>query len=137
MSILIWRLLIDFGLVILIWMIQLIVYPSFVRFTEKDLMGWHSSYSERITIIVLPLMVSQLGLIMWQIVTVQSFYSLASALLVSVVWAFTFFQAVPLHNKIQNGVDVKQSVQRLVKANWNRTIIWTLLFIGSLLKVIL
>ena len=35
------RVIIDFGAVVLIWMVQLVVYPSFTYFQKKELMDWH------------------------------------------------------------------------------------------------
>ncbi|MEO1009857.1 MAG: hypothetical protein AAFX53_01035 [Bacteroidota bacterium] len=54
------RLLCDFGLVVLIWSVQLIIYPSFQFYNPIELLLWHGIYVHRITYVVLPLMVGQL-----------------------------------------------------------------------------
>ena len=54
------RLLLDFGLCILIWMVQLIVYPSFLFFSDNNLFTWHKTYTKAIALIVMPLMLGQL-----------------------------------------------------------------------------
>ncbi|MEQ8908722.1 MAG: hypothetical protein RIC95_05990 [Vicingaceae bacterium] len=135
MSVIEFRLLVDFGLLILIWMIQLIVYPSFVQFDEDKLRAWHPTYNRMITLIVAPLMFAQLGLVLWQIGQVQDFYTWSSAILVLVAWVLTFFQAVPLHHKISAGKEVRESARKLVKANIWRSIVWTAAFLFSLFKV--
>ena len=50
------RLLIDFGFVVLIWAVQLVIYPSFGFYAKANLFEWHKSYTARVTYIVLPLM---------------------------------------------------------------------------------
>ena len=83
------RLLFDFGLVILIWMVQLVVYPSFRYYKESDLMRWHERYTKAISIIVVPLMFGQLFLVILQIVEV---FDVVTALrkLVRQNWLRTF-----------------------------------------------
>ncbi len=48
MSLEIIRLLLDFGLVVLIWMIQGIVYPSFLDYNTENLAVWHRKYMNRL-----------------------------------------------------------------------------------------
>ena len=55
------RLLVDFGLLVLIWIIQLIIYPSFLFYRAKELITWHKMYTKAIALIVIPLMLGQLG----------------------------------------------------------------------------
>ena len=57
------RLLLDFGLCILIWMVQLVVYPSFLFFSFNNLFTWHKTYTKAIALIVIPLMLGQLGIV--------------------------------------------------------------------------
>ena len=63
-----WRLIIDFGLVILIWLTQLVIYPG-MRFIPKDrLVKWHQSYtpsndSGRISTYVGPTCLIDMGVI--------------------------------------------------------------------------
>ena len=54
--------LVDFGLFILIWLTQLVIYPSFTYFREQDLTRWHRKYTRAISYIVMPLMLGQVGL---------------------------------------------------------------------------
>jgi hypothetical protein len=52
--------------------------------------------------------------------------------LIILIWISTFAQAVPLHNKIDLEVDLSQTISQLVRVNWVRTILWTVIFILSL-----
>jgi hypothetical protein len=52
--------LVDFALFILIWIVQRIIYPSFMYHSPVSLSQWHAVYSKRIALIVVPLMLGQL-----------------------------------------------------------------------------
>ncbi|MDA9938387.1 hypothetical protein OAA90_03220 [Salibacteraceae bacterium] len=130
---LIFRLIVDFGLLVLIWMTQLIVYPAFVQLDEETLQRWHPRYNQMITAIVAPLMFAQLGLVSWELLQNPSFYAWASMLLVLAAWGLTFLQAVPLHGKIAKGKGIRSIAEKLVRVNWPRTAVWTVIFLLSLL----
>ena len=127
-----YKVLIDFGLVVLIWTTQLVVYPSFTYFNADNLVEWHSRYTVAIAIIVMPLMLGQLVLHGYD--TIQQFNVLRACImaLIVLVWIHTFFFAVPLHNQIGSGNDVISAAEKLVHINWYRTVLWTLIFATSL-----
>jgi len=78
MIILMCRVAFDFGMLVLIWLVQLIIYPSF-EFTDKDaFLGWHEKYTGLITVVVLPLMLGQLGLTLYQLTLDCNFYTFGS-----------------------------------------------------------
>jgi len=126
------KLLIDFGLVILIWMTQLIVYPGFTHYEASDLVGWHSKYTTAVSIIVMPLMLGQVLVHGYGLYNDLSYLKAFVALLIGLTWINTFFFAVPLHNKIGIGQDVLESAQQLVRINWYRTVLWSLIFVLTL-----
>ncbi len=127
-------LLFDFGLVVLIWMTQLIVYPSFAYFQPDDLVRWHSRYTSQVTLVVMPLMLAQLVLHVIGLYESTTFWQVGAALLIVLTWINTFFFAVPLHQKIAAGQRVSQSANSLVKVNWFRTISWTIIFLIGLMR---
>jgi hypothetical protein len=122
------KLLFDFGLVILIWMTQLIVYPSFSEYSESALLSWHPAYTIRITIIVVPLMFGQLGMHILDLIRDQNKWKILAFILIILAWANTFFFAVPLHNQIAAGVNVTEAAADLVTVNAYRTFFWTAVF---------
>ncbi len=128
------QLLIDFGLLVLIWMVQLLIYPSFQFYNEKDLIRWHKQYTVRIGGIVAPLMISQLFIAIWQVFQTPSFYRIGILILVFSVWIFTFAQFVPLHNKISKGTITDGMLQKLVFRNWLRTFLWSFIFVWGLVE---
>lgn len=128
------RTLIDFGLVVLIWLVQLIIYPGFRYYSEAELAVWHPKYSNLITLIVGPLMLAQVVLVGYETYGRPSWVNVLSALLVAAMWAATAFVSVPLHNAIAAGDASSATLIRLVDTNWIRTIGWTLLFALGLLS---
>jgi hypothetical protein len=129
------RLMVDFGLVILTWMVQLIVYPSFLYYDSKALILWHSKYTPSITKIVAPLMLAQLGLAIYGLFEELAFYSLTYAILVISMWGITFSIFIPLHEKIQSGSATSDLLKKLVRYNWIRTAVWTVLFLLSVARL--
>ncbi|TPN87706.1 hypothetical protein [Aquimarina algicola] len=131
------RLLLDFGLLVLIWIVQLIIYPGFAYYTQDQLLIWHSKYTTFITIIVMPLMLGQLALYSIQLFLHIDVYVLIIWVLIVLIWSATFLQAVPLHNKIaQNKNKNNIIVNKLIKINWLRTVLWTMVFAFSVLSAI-
>ena len=121
------RLVLDVGLLVLIWMIQLIVYPSFLFYTAKELIAWHKMYTKAIALIVIPLMLGQLGIIIYQVFLVQNTYTLTSIVLVVFLWGITLLKFAPMHQQISEGNTHVQLLKKLVQNNWVRTLIWTIL----------
>ena len=130
------RLLFDFGLVVLIWLVQLIIYPSFRYMDGQKLLFWHSKYSTRISLVVMPLMLGQLLITVLQL-NEGSVISYIIALLVLMVWILTFLYFVPLHNKISRDRIDDRTLYRLVSLNWWRTVIWTVIFVLALSKAVI
>lgn len=119
----------DFGLLILIWLVQLIIYPSFTYMEKANLIAWHPKYTTMISVVVMPLMLIQLTSTFY--LTYVNFNSILfiQSLIIILLWASTFFQAVPLHNQIESGIKIKKAADNLVRVNWLRTIMWTLIVI--------
>lgn len=129
----IFRILFDVGLLVLIWMVQLVVYPSFIYYSEKELATWHSRYVQRISLIVIPLMFGQTLVSAYQLYQVQTWYTVGTGILVIIVWLLTFGLFVPRHNAITNKIYNHKTLVELVTLNWLRTIAWTLIFIWTLI----
>ena len=134
MSLELLRLLFDTGLFILIWMVQLIVYPGFQYYAPDRLLAWHNTYTPRITVIVMPLMLGQLTLAGLQLWAIRDWYTLSSGLIIALLWSSTFLYFIPLHNQIANNQFNTKTLKELVNKNWGRTFLWSLLLVLSLLK---
>lgn len=129
-----YRLLIDFGLVVLIWMTQLVVYPSFTYFQPGDLVRWHEKYTTAVSIIVMPLMLGQLVAHSYDLSQVFTWWRAVAFILILLAWVNTFFFAVPLHNKIGANQEVIASAKRLVAVNWYRSGLWSVVSLLSLIE---
>lgn len=128
------RLLIDTGFLILIWAVQLVIYPSFKFYSSENLYTWHRLYTVRVTFIVLPLMFSQLICALLHIWKIQNWYTLISLTLILLLWLLTFLVFVPLHQSIDNNNPVSEVCHKLVTKNWIRTLLWSVLFFISLMN---
>lgn len=131
------RLLLDFGLVVLIWMVQIIVYPGFTFYSKKDLGSWHKTYTARLPVIVVPLMLGQLIVAGWMLLMNPSFYTIGSLLIIVLLWLLTFLIFVPLHQHITKDPGNNKAIVQLVSKNWLRTVLWTILFLWSLSEMLL
>ena len=124
----------------LLWFVQIVHYPLFAR-AAGDAEGWkayESEHQSRTTLVVGPLMLVEAATALLLLVLrpegVDLALLIASVVLVGVVWALTFFFAVPLHARLSGGFDA--AVHRsLVAVNWPRTIAWTARSAVSLLIV--
>lgn len=130
------RIVVDFGLVILIWMVQLVVYPGFLYYEKQDLVKWHTIYTQKITFVVAPLMFAQTGIIAYQNLSNFSLFTILSGIICASLWALTFFEAIPLHQKIDQSINLKSTCENLVRINKKRTALWTVLFLISLFDLI-
>lgn len=123
------QLMVDSGLLVLIWLVQLIIYPSFHHLDKNDFKLWHAKYTGVISPIVGPLMLLQGGIEIlhvflqdprwWRLIAI-------TALLLS-----TFGLSVPCHRTLQSAGKNTTVIQRLVATNWIRTALWTFLFLQS------
>jgi hypothetical protein len=136
MSIDILRIVLDFGLLVLIWIVQRIIYPGFQYYNTDNLIVWHRKYTLRIGFIVAPLMIGQLGISLVQVFFTISIYTVVSLILIVMVWISTFLQFVPMHTNISKGIFSEKQLYSLVDKNWLRTFLWTVLFLMGLVHFI-
>jgi hypothetical protein len=111
------ELLVSVALFILIWIIQVLHYPSFLYVDKNDFPKFEAFHTRRISFLVLPLMVSEL------ILSLINFNYLILGIIV-LIWLSTFFIQVPCHEKLKFGFD-KLTIERLIFTNWIRTSLWT------------
>lgn len=109
----------------LIWVIQLVHYPSFSYAARESFTAFHEFHATRITWIVGPVMTLEL------ITAVALCLSGASSPFwwlnlggVLAIWASTAFLSVPYHNQLAAGFN-PEAANALVTTNWPRTVLWT------------
>jgi hypothetical protein len=100
----------------LIWLIQLLVYPSFKLVTDN----FHACmlhHQNRISWIVIPFMISEII-----ITAIQKNVLLIG--IVTLIWTSTAFIQVPLHKKLLN--NSVEHIDTLIYSNWIRTFLWSI-----------
>ena len=109
----------------IIWIIQLVHYPSFHFVSEHQWQESHSHHVSHISWIVAPMMVLELGLRGWLIYSQFNWVTVSATILLIVIWGSTFAIQVPIHNELESGKS-EELIHRLVRTNWIRTVAWTL-----------
>ena len=129
------RLILDFGLFVLVWIVQLVIYPSFTYYSKENLYKWHRNYTKRFSIVVMPLMCSQIIIAIIQLFQVQNWYTILSTVIIASLWLTTFKIFVPIHFSIDNNEPIENACSKLVAKNWMRTVLWSLLLIISVIYI--
>jgi len=119
------RLMFDTAALVLIWLVQLVIYPSFQYYQREDFRAWHRVYTRRVTYVVLPIMLGQLAVYGYLLLTARSYDVLFNTGLILAAWAITFFRAVPLHADLDIEEDHLSLSTQLSTVNWWRTMVWT------------
>ena len=111
----------------LIWVIQLVHYPSF-RFAEKNqFLEFSAFHQRRISWIVAPVMTAELTFNLYNLgwrFESEPYLALISTVCLVLIWVVTFFVSVPCHSQLNHGYD-EDAVTRLIRTNWLRTALWS------------
>ncbi len=116
------------GIVGLIWMVQVVHYPLFLAVGQPEFVDYERAHTKRISYIVGPLMgvesVTALALLALRPEGVRLALILAGLVLLGVIHASTVLLQVPAHSKLSESYD-RSMIVRLVRTNWIRTVGWT------------
>ena len=111
----------------MIWTIQIVHYPLFAA-VGKGFRAYHELHMRRITWVVGPLMLVELGsaLVLWSNppAGTSGRLWLAGLLLLAVVWIETGLFAVPQHGRLEGGFEAGTH-RSLMAGNLVRTLAWT------------
>lgn len=115
------------ALVGLILTIQLVHYPLFSGVGAAGYAAYQRAHVVRVTWLVAPLMLAELGTGVALLVAPPPTVSAASAAfglaLIAVIWLSTAFVQSPTHQRL--GAEFSQAEHaRLVRTNWVRTLLW-------------
>ena len=108
-----------------IWVIQLLHYPSFHFINDKKYIEFQHFHMQRISFIVIPAMLIELASAILLAYFFRSSLTIILFALLLGVWAVTFIFFTNMHQKLTNGYN-QSIVDRLVKINWSRTTLWSL-----------
>ena len=123
----------SFALFGLIWCVQLVHYPFFLRSEKSHFIEHIGFHKVRISFIVVPLMVTELFTSGWLSFYTQSLkeWHIIGFITVILIWLVTFLIQVPLHEKLTEGYN-EQVIRKLIQSNWIRTFLWTVKSLSSL-----
>ena len=109
-----------------IWVIQLVHYPSF-RFTDREkYVSFQIFHMRKISFIVMPVMVLEFlsGLLLVLYHSNHESLLRISFILLLIIWLVTALFFAQVHQKLSKGYD-ETLVRKLVSFNWIRTLLWT------------
>ena len=110
-----------------IWVIQIVHYPSF-HFIEKEMYtAFQKFHMNKISIIVIPIMLAELitGMMLFLDKGSKSPFLIISFVLLVLIWLITGVFFSKAHNELMTGYQ-ELVVNELVVMNWIRTLLWTL-----------
>ena len=109
-----------------IWVIQLVHYPSFKYVKDSDYIIFQKKHMSNISYIVFPVMITELitSLLIF-FSGEKSFFFMLSLICLSMIWVITGVLFTKFHSILQKGKDLKM-IEKMIKANWIRTLLWTL-----------
>ena len=109
-----------------IWVIQIVHYPSF-HFIEKELYtAFQKFHMNKISIIVIPIMLAELitGMMLFLDKSAKSPFLIVSFVILVLIWLITGVFFSKAHNELMTGYQ-ELVVNQLVVMNWIRTLLWT------------
>ena len=110
-----------------IWVIQIVHYPSF-HFIEKELYtAFQKFHMNKISIIVMPIMLAELitGIMLFLDKSSKRPFLIISFVILVLIWLITGVFFSKAHNELMTGYQ-ELVVNQLVVMNWIRTLLWTL-----------
>ena len=112
-------------LVGLIWVMQILAYPQFLRVGKAEFAEYHFAHCWRIGLMVTPLLVIEAMTAAWLLYQGHRELSfLISVGLIFTIWLSTAIIQAPMHTKLMKGAD-DEIIRRLILTNWLRTLAWT------------
>ncbi len=124
----------------LIWTIQVVHYPLFRRVDENGFAAYETEHALRMArLLAVPAVIEVVtgALLVWsRPPDVGLLPVLVSGSLLAAVWIITALVQVPEHQRLQSGKNTV-FIDRLVRTNWIRTVLWSArgVLVGAMLAV--
>ena len=109
----------------IIWVIQLLHYPAFNFIKESDYVEFQHFHMQRISFIVVPVMILELFSAFMLVYYLRSNLLILCLIILLFIWLITFIFFTKLHQSLLGGYD-KTIIDKLVRINWSRTILWSI-----------
>ncbi len=104
---------------------QIVSYPLFIKVKSYNFSIYHSYYVNRISLIVIPVMLSEFFVAILLLFYFNSHLVLYNFILFLLIIVTTCLFQVPIHNNIKFESN-KLMFNKLINTNWIRTIFWFL-----------
>ena len=110
-----------------IWLVQVVHYPSFNFIDKKFYSDFQNFHIKRISFIVIPVMLLELvsGLILIFLDNRHSTPILISFGILILIWIITGLFFAKAHQDLTVGYD-REIVKKIIKLNWIRTLLWSI-----------
>ena len=121
-------------MVSIIWIIQILHYPTFLFVDKKDYTEFQNFHMKNISYLIIPIMLLELftGLYILLYNNMINFYFSASFGLLILIWLITALFFSKFHSELSKKYN-RDTILKLIRLNWIRTFFWTLR-LGFLLK---
>lgn len=109
----------------LIWVVQFLVYPQFLRVGAAEFREFHFAHCLRIGLMIVPMVLVESGTAAWLLYEgMRSMPFLVSLGLIPLIGLSTAIWQAPAHTRLLQGRD-DAVISRLILTNWVRTLGWT------------
>ena len=123
-----------------IWIVQLVHYPTFLFIDEQKSNDFQKFHMSRISYIVMPAMTTELFsgiyIFIYSNMAIDSNLFLLALTILIINWIITALVFVKMHNKLLINYKI-EIISLLVKWNWLRTLLWSVRLILLLRMVYL
>ncbi len=113
----------------IIWFVQVVHYPLFIRVGTAGFTSYSGAHSRLTTYVVGPPMLTEMAtallLLFVRPASVPGYAIWVGVVLLAIVWFSTMLLQVPRHKSLGSGFD-DGAWKALVASNWVRTIAWSL-----------
>jgi len=122
----------------IIWIIQIVHYPSFNFICQKQFKNFEIFHTKSISYIVGPIMITELMSGLYFVIFLNNINTLniINLILLVGIWISTALISVPLHNKLTSNGYNSNNIHSLILTNWIRTILWTIRTAISMIIII-
>ena len=118
-----------------IWVIQLVHYPSFKYVNESDYINFQKYHMSNISYIVFPVMFTELiTALIILFFGEKSLFFVLSLICLFLIWVFTGVLFTKYHSILKEGKDL-MIIEKMIKANWIRALLWTMRLIMILFVI--
>lgn len=116
-----------FVMIGVIWVIQLVHYPSFKYIDQNEFIKFERFHMNRISFIVVPIMTLELltAIILTVFLSKTNSWHFFNTIFLVFTWFFTFFVSARLHKRLLQRYSL-DLIQKLTSSNWARTTIWSI-----------